>query len=138
MLLYCFGNFGCKNERDYGDIPYIFTDTTIDVTSAVYHNLELIGGWGYIPSGYKGIFLYHATPNEFIALERCCTFDAKIFEARVDYDDRSGVLRDTICGSEYSPFLGGSPIKGPAELPLRQYKTQYFETGSLKRLRIYN
>jgi len=138
ILLYGFGNFGCKNERDYSSIPYIYTDTTIDVTSALYHNLEFIGGWGYIPSGYKGIFLYHINLNEFIALERCCTFDPTIFESRVNYNEKTGVLRDTICGSEFSPFLLGSVTKGPAELPLRQYKTQYFETGALKRLRIYN
>ena len=138
MLLYGFSNFGCKHERDYSNIPYIYTDTTIDVTSAMYHYLEFIGGWGYIPSGYKGIFLYHLSDNKFIALERCCTYDPEIFEARVYYDEKNRVLRDSVCGSEFQPFFEGSVVKGPAELPLRQYKTQYFEYGALKRLRIYN
>jgi hypothetical protein len=136
MLLYCFGNCGCKNERDYGGVPYIYTDTAIDITSALYHNLEFIGGWGYIPSGYKGIFIYHLADKNFIALERCCTYDPEIFEARVHYDDKSGVLRDTVCGSEFQPFFEGGATKGPAELPLRQYKTQYIESRRL--LRIYN
>ena len=138
ILLCSLGNVGCKGERDYGDIPYIYTDTTIDVTSAIYHNLEFIGGWGYIPSGYKGIFIYHLTDKEYIALERCCTYDPKIFEARVDYDEKDGVLRDPVCGSEFQPFFEGGVTQGPAELPLRKYKTQYSETGALKRLRIYN
>ena len=125
-------------KSDYDSIPYVFIDTTIDVSSAMYHNLEFIGGWGYIPSGYKGIFLYHVTENQFIALERCCTYDPEIFEARVDYDEKSGLLRDAVCGSEFHPFLNGNVTKGPAELPLRQYKTQYYESGALKRLRIYN
>ncbi|MCL2510629.1 MAG: hypothetical protein FWF09_01115 [Bacteroidales bacterium] len=138
LLLYCFGNSGCKNERDYGEIPYIYTDTTIDVTSALYKNLEFIGGWGYIPSGYKGIFIYHATEKEFIALERCCTYDPGLFAARVYYDEKDGVLRDSICGSEFHPWLNGGVAKGPAELALRPYRTQYYESGALKRLRIYN
>jgi len=130
-----------KNEYLYKcfyNIPYIYTDTTIDVTSAIYHNLEFIGGWGYIPSGYKGIFIYHLSEKEFIALERCCTYDPGILEARVYYDEKTGVLRDPICGSEFQPFFAGGVTKGPAELPLRQYKTQYYESGDLKRLRIYN
>ena len=138
LLLYGFGNAGCKSERDYSGIPYIYTDTTIDVSSAMYHNLEFIGGWGYIPSGFKGIFLYHVTENQFIALERCCTYDPEIFEARVYYDEKGGVLRDSVCGSEFHPFLDGNVTQGPAELPLRKYKTQYYESGALKRLRIYN
>ena len=138
LLLYGFGNAGCKHERDYREIPYIYTDTTIDVTSAMYHNLDFIGGWGYVPCGYKGIFLYHITGDEFVALERCCTYDPNIFEARVYYDEKNGVLRDSVCGSEFQPFFEGSVSQGPAELPLRRYKTQYFEYGSLKKLRIYN
>jgi len=137
-LLYCFGNSGCKSERDYNGIPYIYTDTTIDVTSAMYKNLEFIGGWGYIPSGYKGIFIYHFSEKEFFALERCCTYDPDIISARVYYDEKSRTLRDSICGSEFEPWMGGSVIKGPAELPLRQYKTQYSEIGARKLLRIYN
>jgi len=138
LLLYCFGNFGCKSERDYRDIPYIQTDTTIDISSAMFTNLEFIGGWGYIPSGYKGIFIYHLSDKEFLALERCCTYDPNVIIARVDYDEKTGVLRDSICGSEFQPFFGGSVTKGPAELPLRPYKTQYYESGALKKLRIYN
>ena len=138
LLLLYGGSSGCKSERDYSGIPYIYTDTTIDVTSAMYKNLEFTGGWGYIPSGYKGIFIYHATEKEFIALERCCTYDPNIFDARVYYDEDTRVLRDTICGSEFQPWFNGSVTKGPAELPLRPYKTQYYESGALKRLRIYN
>ncbi len=104
----------------------------------MFHNLEFIGGWGYIGNGYKGIFIYHVTEDEFVALERCCTYDPNIIEARVYYDRNTGVLRDSICGSEFQPFFGGSVAKDPAELPLRQYKTQYFESGASKRLRIYN
>jgi hypothetical protein len=139
MLLYCFGNSGCKSERDYGNIPYIYTDTTIDITSAMYNNLEFENGWGYIPSGYKGIFIYHSIGNQFIALERCCTYDPKIWEACVYYDVKgSGFLRDSVCGSEFFPFDGSVRRGSPAELPLRQYKTEYFERGAIKRLRIYN
>jgi hypothetical protein len=138
LLLCCFGSFGCKGERDYSNIPYIRTDTTIDITSAMYNNLEFVGGWGYIPSGYKGIFIYNISGTEFIALERCCTYDPEIFEARVSYDINNLVLRDSVCGSEFRPFFAGGVVKGPAELPLRQYKTKYFETGASKRLQIYN
>jgi len=135
-LLCCFCNFGCKHERDYSDIPYIYTDTTIDVTSAMYHFLESPTGWGYIPSGYKGIFIYNISGKEFVALERCCTYDPNIEEARVDYID--GILKDSVCGSVFYPWDGSVRVGSPAELPLRQYQTQYFEVGASKRLRIYN
>lgn len=126
---------GCKDDYVYKDIPYIYTDTTILVNSAYFENLEFIGGWGYIPSGFKGIFIYHLSPDEFVAFERCCTHDPRIEAARVYYDQSRGILIDSICGSEFSPF-NGSPTKSPAEVPLRPYRTEYSEYAG--RLRITN
>jgi hypothetical protein len=136
IFFYCLGNIGCREEGDW-NIPYIRVDTTIDISSSMFHQLEFIGGWGYISSGYKGIFIYHKTENEFVALERCCTYDPTVFEAKVYYDPARGTLKDTVCRSEFQPFFDGGVSNGPATLPLRPYRTQYFD-GVVKKLRIFN
>lgn len=127
----------CNESYQYKDVPNILTDTTIDVSSMMYHDLEFIGGWGYTPNGYKGLFIYCYAPDEYVAFERCCTYDPRLPEAKVYYDSRNQILIDsTCCGARFSPWTG-APLSGDhATVALRPYRTQYYPNQ--RKLRITN
>lgn len=127
----------CNEGYQYKDVPNILTDTTIDVASMQYHDLEFIGGWGYTPNGYKGLFIYCCAPDEYVAFERCCTYDPRLPAAKVYYDPINQILIDsTCCGARFSPWTG-APLSGDhATIQLRPYRTQYYPNQ--QRLRITN
>lgn len=131
--------FGLHCKKDsvtcYKDLPYIYTDTLINVYSQQFHNLEIIGGWGYIPSGYKGIFVYHKAQNEFVAWERCCTCNPNHSKAKVYYDG-GFLLHDSLCGSEFLITDGYPTQSSSSPCPLLEFGVAYDITTGY--LHVYN
>lgn len=128
----------CKEDHMYKDIPNIFTDTTIYVGSMLYHNLESVGGWGYTPNGYKGLFIYCSAPGEYVAFERCCTYDPRLPESMVYYNPDELVLIDSACcGARFSPWTGSPLNNDHATIPLRPYRTQYYENRKMLKITNY-
>lgn len=122
----------CKKE-EYADIPNVYVNLNLDISSTLYIELYSVGGWVNITGGYRGITIYRCTPDEFVAFERCCPYDATVEGVRVDVDPSGLTLTDTICGSTFL-ILDGSVVSGPATMPLKQYKTGY--NGDI--LHVYN
>ena len=131
ILLICFGNF-CK-KQDYANIPNVYVDINIDVTSTIYMELNHVGGWLYLTGGVKGILVYRSSVDEFMTFERCCTYDADVSEARIEVDSTDVMLVDKACGSVFL-ILDGSIITGPATIALKRYRNNFDGTY----LRIYN
>lgn len=136
LAIIAFTGIYCKNKTDcYEDLPNIYTDTLINIYSQQFNNLEIIGGWGYITSGYKGIFIYHATQNEFVAWERCCTCNPNNSKAKVYYDG-GFLLHDSLCGSEFLVTNGYPTQSSSVPCPLLEFGVSYdLSTGYLH---IYN
>lgn len=133
IIISVFAAIHCKrNEIScYEDLPYIYTDTLINVFSQQFHNLESIGGWGYIPSGYKGIFIYHKAENEYVAWERSCTCRPNHSKAKVYYDG-GFFLHDSLCGSDFFITDGYPTQKSSAVCPLLEFGASYdISTGYL-------
>ena len=128
-ILICFflsiGINGCK--KDYTSvIPYVYVDFSINPTS--YIELNIPGGSVYLSgAGYGGIILFSDmtdSSNPFLAFDATCTYEVST-TCRV-VADGSGIAKCPCCGSEYILFGGnGSPTKGPATEPLKQYHTYY-------------
>lgn len=136
VIIVITGTYCKKNKTDcYDNLPYIYTDTVINVYSQQFNNLENIGGWGYIPSGYKGIFVYQSAQNEFIAWERCCTCHPNNKKAKVYYDG-GFLLHDSLCGSEFIVTNGYPTQSSSAPCPLLEFGTSYDISTGL--LHIYN
>jgi Rieske Fe-S protein len=77
-----------------------------------------------LTGGYRGITVYRASQYDFVAFERCCTYDVEVDSARVDVDPSGLSLSCPACGSQFL-ILDGSIITGPATRPLKQFYTQF-------------
>jgi nitrite reductase/ring-hydroxylating ferredoxin subunit len=124
----------CGKEQQYADIPNVSVNFYIDLSSALYNDLNYTGGWMYYNNaGYRGILLYCSAPDQYLAFERTCPYDADKECARIEVDQTGSFAVDSCCMSEYL-LLDGSVHKGPATRPLKQYRTTI--EGTL--LHVYN
>ena len=121
--------FSCNNNQD--PIPYEYVDFTIDLNKPDYFDLKVPGNYINVTGGYRGIIIYRSSIDEFKAYERTCTYD---INCRVDVDEYAMNMVDSCCGSQFSLGLDGVVSKGPATLPLRQYKTIYFPNSNTLRI----
>lgn len=128
-LLICFFLFpginGCKD--DYTSvIPYAYVN--FDVNPTNYIELNIPGGSVTFPNaGFSGVIIFRDltdSSNPFLAFDACCTKEvSKIIRVKTD---ESGIATCPQCGSQFILFGGnGSPVKGPASEPLKQYRTTY-------------
>jgi hypothetical protein len=122
----------CKKEA-YADIPNVYVNLSLDISSTFYIELNNVGGWVNLTGGYRGITVYRSSYDTFVAFERCCPYDADVDAAMVEVDASGLTLTDSICGSTFL-ILDGSVVNGPATVPLKQYRADF--DGDI--LRIYN
>lgn len=123
---------GCRKENTSG-VPPVNLDISINVNNPAYVDLAVPGGWLYLTGGSQGLIVYRASPTEFVALDRHCTYQTTDL-CRVYVDSSEVIARDSLCC--HSAFLinNGSVVEGPASIDLRQYNTTFNGTT----LRIYN
>ena len=111
----------CDDETIEDGIPIVIVNETINLNNYQYQSLNLIGGFAYLNAGVRGIIIYRQSLNQFIAIERNCTFQPLSECADVSVDNSSLFLIDSCCNSTFD--YNGFPTGGPATLPLRQYRT---------------
>ena len=121
---------GCKDDYS-SNIPYVYVDFNINPTNIIELNIPG-GSFHFGNIGYGGLIVFRDltdSSNPFIAFDAACTYEISS-TCRVVATDGSGLAKCECCGSEYILFGGnGSPTKGPATEPLKQYRTYY--TGGL-------
>jgi nitrite reductase/ring-hydroxylating ferredoxin subunit len=113
----------CKKDKNEL-IPYVYVNFSLNPSSTQYNNLNNIGGWVYVTGGVRGIILYHASVDQFMAYERDCPYEPLNTCALVQVEKNGVVAIDSCCGSQFV-LTDGSPIKGPAATSLKQYTTTY-------------
>jgi len=128
-VLICFllliGTNSCKD--DYNSIiPSVYVNMDIIPTSFIEFNIP--GGSYYFPNaGFGGIIIFRDlvySSNPFLAFDASCTYEVSSL-VRVKADE-SGIATCPVCKSQFVLFGGnGSPIKGPAAEPLKQYRTSF-------------
>jgi len=101
-------------------IPVVLVDETINLNNYQYQALGVVGGFVYLNAGVRGIIIYRSSANEYLAIERNCTFQPMDPCADVKVDESTLFLIDTCCNSTFD--FNGFPTGGPATIPLRQYK----------------
>ena len=67
--------FSCRKKNEYPLIPNVYVNLYIDINSALYNDLNSVGGYIYLTGGNKGILVYRNSIDEFKAFERTCPFD---------------------------------------------------------------
>jgi len=119
------GTNACKD--DYTSvIPYVYVNMNINPTNFIELNIPG-GSYYFADKGYGGIILFRDltdSSNPFLAYDATCTHEVSTTTRVVA--DASGIATCPTCKSQFVLFSGnGSPIKGPAVEPLRQYHTSY-------------
>ncbi len=128
----------CKNET-HNNLPTVFVDYTLDLNKPEYYELNTLGNYVYITGGVSGIIVYHDLDGSFKAYERACPYDFYDCGGRVSVTDLDrGIIADTMCcGSEFSLTTDGLVLKGPATVPLREYKVYYYPNSNTLRITSY-
>ena len=113
----------CKKENK-NPIPDVYVSFYMNISSTIYIELASVGGWVNLTGGYKGVVVYRASSDEFVAFERACPYDWETDSAYVDVEPSGLVLQCKKCKSEYL-ILDGSIVSGVAKYPLKQYKADF-------------
>src|SRR5579872_2247404 len=101
-----------------------FPTVTINLSYPQYQRLKLDGGYVYIEgAGLRGIILYRAGENAYIAYERACPHHPEESCAVVQVDLSSLYMVDHCCKSSFN-FSDGQPTGGPAQRALLQYRIE--------------
>ncbi|HET6559598.1 MAG TPA: hypothetical protein VFG54_19900 [Prolixibacteraceae bacterium] len=129
------GISSCKDDYE-STVPYVPVNFTLNPTNII--ELNIPGGAYYLSrEGNAGIIVFRDlidNSNPFLAYDAMCTYELSPSARVTPIDESSGLAKCSECGSEYILFGGnGSPTKGPAIEPLKQYRTSY--TGSLINIR---
>ena len=135
--------FNCNkdNQSDYYNIPYVSVYLTINLELPSYADLQDIGGYVVIGNyGYRGIIVYHSGLDEYVAIERTCTYQPLDECSYVSVDNSGTFLKCghynatdwvSCCDSKYT-MDGYSVITGPAKYSLKHYQVTL--TGTTLRI----
>lgn len=132
MGLAVFFFLSCRKEEQ-GGVPLTTVDFQINVNNPAYIDIAVPGGWLYLTGGSLGIIVYRKTMDEFVAMDRHCTYQPTEL-CKVHVDDSEVIARDTTCCGSAFLLLDGSVTEGPAALGLKRYNTNFNGTT----LRIFN
>jgi len=133
LVAICFLFIGCSKDDNNSGVPLVNVNIYINSSNPEFIDLNAIGGWIYVLGGSRGILVYRASNNEFRAYDRHCTYDVTSSCALVSVEATNITAKDDCCGSKFL-ITDGSVTQGPANLPLKQYRTSF--DGSV--LHIYN
>ena len=118
------------SDSTVGDEPIPltpFAEIYINLTLPQYTALLTDGGYIYNnDGGTRGLILYRKDKSTYLAFERNCSYLPNEACATVNVDESKLFMIDPCCDSSFS-FSDGSPIGGPASLPLIQYRTRLDE-----------
>ncbi len=126
----------CKDKPNSQNIPEVFVDISLSLSLPAYSPLIIPGNSIYITGGSNGIVVYALSNEEYIAIDRHCSYDIDGFHRVVVDPLNNTTLVDSVnCTSVFSIF-NGDVIQGPSSIPLKRYNTEYFSGSNV--LRIYN
>lgn len=119
IFLLLAGTNACKDEYN-SVIPYVYVNFEMNMANKT--ELIPIGGYYKTNGGYGGIIIFHDIDDSYLAFDAACTHE--ISPSASVATDGSGIAICPVCKSQYVLFGGsGSPNKGPAIEPLKQYHT---------------
>lgn len=121
-------------------MPPAYVDFQLYISQPQFSDLHAIGNSmllkqeDVIGRNYAehGVIVYRVSEGEFKAFDARCTYKPQE-QHRLEITDDFVVAKCTECGSEFV-LVYGSPSKGPATIPLREYNTYFADPL----LRVYN
>ena len=126
LILFLFTQCGGKNKDD--EIPVVPVNIYIDLNINTSAPLNTLGGFIYVTGGNKGIILLHNYDDNYLAIERTCSYHPYDSCNLITMDNSgislkcgsySGTTFNACCGSAFT--IEGYVSKSPATRPLRTY-----------------
>lgn len=118
-------NCNPDNQKPYANIPDVFINYDLNLNLPQFSNLTHPGGFVYIDNeGYKGIIVYHKLDDNYVAIERTCTYQPLEDCSKIYVDDSGLYLRcgendGDCCESKFE--MDGTVLHEPAIYPLKTY-----------------
>jgi len=111
-------SFCVKKEEK---LPFAYINYSFYLTDPAFFNLNSIGGYAVIKNeGINGVIVYRKSLDEIMAYDGNCTYQPSArCGVKLSTDQISAT--DSCCGSVFQLY-DGFPTKGPATLPLYEYK----------------
>jgi hypothetical protein len=119
--------FACKD--DYTSVvPYVPVNMSINPVNIIELNIPS-GTYYFKDAGYGGIIIlnnFGDNISPYLAFDATCTYEVSSKTRVKVIENGTGIATCPQCGSQFLIFGGnGTPIKGPAVEPLKQYRTNY-------------
>ena len=111
----------CSNSNDGNNLlPNVPVNETVFLNNPTNNNLLSVGGWVEIPGGIKGIVVYHATIDSYLAYDLACPHLAPNECTKMIVED--GLNMECTCDNTmFALALGGAPQSG-TQFAARQYR----------------
>ncbi len=126
IALFAFISNSCDKQTDDGFPKTRFTGFfNISLPPWSGDSFSATRDMDYRPVGLAGIIVYRASANEYYAFERMCPHE-KQFSCRALLDPKEDpfIAECECCGSKFLINTEyGVLVKGPAEWPLKRYRT---------------
>ncbi len=117
-----------KEENQFPEIPVGFT-----INLDQYNDLQFPGNSIYLPgAGYGGIIICCHIEGEYYAFDAACPHEISQ-QCTLEADGLTATC--PCCESTFTLFYSGTPIDGPAKVPLKQYNVEIIDSNTLG---IYN
>ncbi len=122
VIILFLGLISCSNTEDPNDI---LPDFPINVPPLILSNpsnnaLLAVGGWVEIQGGIKGIVVYHASFDNYLAYDLACPhLQPSACTKMIIIDDI--FMKCTCDDTKFALALGGAPQDG-TKFPARQYR----------------
>ncbi len=115
------GLFSCGTSDDGNPIlPNVPVNETVFLNLPSNIDLLAIGGWVIIPGGIKGIVVYHASIDNYLAYDLACPHMSPSDCSAMIVED--GLNMECTCdNSKFALALGGAPQSG-TPFAAKQYR----------------
>ena len=127
VLVLCHCKDDTPNTNNY--IPSGPVSLVINTDLPEYFKLKTAGNYVYQPGGNRGVIVIHDFDDNYVAIERTCSYEPDKACAKIYVDSSALTLRcgtfildkwEACCDSRF--MYGGFVSQGPAQYALRTYQ----------------
>ncbi len=112
-------------SKEHQGVPNLYCNLTIYINDPQNIKLTTVNGFMYFNGGNRGVVVYRKSQTEFAAYDRTCPYKPDDVNSIVSVDTTNNILiKDASCSSQFL-LSDGTPISGPAVVPLKLFKTVF-------------
>lgn len=121
IFILLFGLLSCSNTDDPNTIlPNFPVSEEVNLSNPSNNALLAVGGWVEISGGIKGIVVYHASIDNYLAYDLACPHLQPSECTKMIIED--GLTMKCTCDdTKFALALGGAPQSG-TQFPAREYR----------------